>query len=355
MQQTLAAVLYSALFAGALAAQSTVTLPCVQDNTLYDDPTGSLSSGAGDAIFAGVTGMAMNARRRALLQFDVASTVPAGAVIVSAELSIRTIQSSTSATVDVFGHRVLAAWGEGTSLPTGGGGSGGPATTGDATWIHTFWPSTTWTTPGGDFAAAPSFVLPTQALGVATSPATARVIADVQLWLDSPGQNHGWLLKTAETGSGTARKIDSRETTSGIAPTLRVSYLVPSQTGTFGIGCPVGAATFGYDLVGTAAGGQTLTLAMSAGPPGQLAGNFLSFGFVPAGNPILPNCDLYLPLGAGIVTHSLVTLDALGSGSAPFPVPAGFLGLRINAQAGALDPTTPNGFVLSNAAVTVLQ
>jgi len=54
--------------------------------------------------------------------------------------------------------RLLADWGEGTSNATGGlgEGGGGPATTNDATWVHRFYSTQLWNTPGGDFAAAAS-------------------------------------------------------------------------------------------------------------------------------------------------------------------------------------------------------
>lgn len=336
-----------------LAAQTTVTIPCLQDNTLYEDPTGSLSNGAGPALFVGITGQPANATRRCLMKFDVALAVPAGAHVVSAQLTIRTVQSAFAGNVDVFGHRALQAWGEGLSVAPGGGGSGGAALPGDATWLHTFTRSSFWSNAGGDFAPNPSFVIDTLPLGIASSGPSAALTADVQSWLDNPASNHGWLLKTDEAASSVTRKIDSREST-GTPPLLTVTYLLPAQTGTFGVGCPVGAGIFGYSFVGAAIGGTPINMVQISGPPGQLAANLLSLGFDPVGSPLLPNCLLHLPLGPAIVTHSIVQLDATGAAATSVVMPTGFPGLKVYAQSAALHGS-PSGFVLSNTAIAFLQ
>jgi hypothetical protein len=337
-----------------LSAQTRVIVWCQQDNTLYEHPNGNLSNGAGPALFVGITGQATNPLRRALVQFDVAASVPAGAHIVSAELAIRTIQSTFGGMLDVFGHRVAQAWGEGASVASGAGGAGGPAQPGDATWIHTFTPGSTWTNAGGDFVSSPSLVINTPPFGLAVSTPTSALISDVQSWLDNPGSNHGWLLKTSEALAYVTRKIDSRETGTGIAPFLTVDYLLPGQTGTFGTGCSVGGGTFDYAMTGAAIGGSSINLVQSNGPPNQFAANLLSLGFNPVGFPLLPQCLLYLPIGPSIISHSFVPLDATGGASTPFLVPAGFPGYVIRAQSAAI-AATPQGFVLSNAATAYLQ
>ena len=76
------------LAAGAVApaAGGTVVLTPSRDNTLYESPTGELSNGAGEYLFAGST---LNGnRRRALLAFDVAGQLPAEATIESATLTL---------------------------------------------------------------------------------------------------------------------------------------------------------------------------------------------------------------------------------------------------------------------------
>ena len=67
----------------------TVSIEAARDNTLFEDPTGALSNGEGDYLFAGRTAQGGGVeRRRALLAFDVASHVPAGSVITGVTLRL---------------------------------------------------------------------------------------------------------------------------------------------------------------------------------------------------------------------------------------------------------------------------
>ena len=52
--------------------------------------------------------------------------------------------------------RFLANWGEGTSNADANEGGGANSTTNDATWIHTFYPASLWTTAGGNFISTAS-------------------------------------------------------------------------------------------------------------------------------------------------------------------------------------------------------
>src|SRR5437870_4427463 len=68
-------------------AQTTVIVTASADNTIYQDNTDN-SNGAGQNLFAGNTGATSgNSPRRALLKFDL-STIPAGALVTSASLSL---------------------------------------------------------------------------------------------------------------------------------------------------------------------------------------------------------------------------------------------------------------------------
>ena len=189
-----------------VAGASEATIVSSRDNTLFEDATGSLSDGAGPTLFIGNNGQGL--ARRALLWFDIAGSLPAGARVDSARLVIN-VSNVSNATARTFTlHRVLADWGEGTSSTTGG--SGAPATAGDATWLHTHWPDQLWTTPGGDFAASPSASLEISGVGLAACLAPGMA-SDVQTWLDDPAANHGWLMKGDEVTLNTAKRFDSRE------------------------------------------------------------------------------------------------------------------------------------------------
>lgn len=336
----------------AALAQTTVVLPCVKDNTLYESATGSLSNGRGSGLFVGVTGQP--GIRRALLQFDVAANLPAGARVVSAQLKVNCVQSAFGGTVPVTVHRAAAAWGEGNSVANGGQGSGAPAATGDATWLHTFFSNQFWSTPGGDFTPVVSATLQTPPFGLCSSDVTAQLVADVQSMLDAPTQNFGWLLKTNEALAYVARKIDSRQS-AGTPPTLTVTYLLPGQSTTVGAGCTVNGNPFGYALVGAPIGGTTPNLVQSNGPAGALAANLIALDIDPVGTLLPPGCALHLPLGGLIVTHSLVLLDGTGTATTPLPLPTGYTGMLMAFQSAALDTINPAGYVLSNAVAALLQ
>jgi len=63
-----------------------VNIPASQDNTLYENATGAVSNGAGDYFFTGRTREGF--KRRAVIKFDIASNIPAGATITSVTLHL---------------------------------------------------------------------------------------------------------------------------------------------------------------------------------------------------------------------------------------------------------------------------
>jgi hypothetical protein len=205
------------------------------DNTLYEDVLGELSSGLGDGLFAGVTETGGREQhpplfRRALLYFDVASWIPKGSTIDSVELFLTVTRVGPAAGQRLFSiHAATADWGEGSSLSLGEGGGGGQATPGDATWIHRFYDTTIWATPGGDFRAAPSAAALASITGVrCVWGSTPEMVADVQGWLDDPLGNFGWVLIGDETSAGTAMRFASREHAAlSDRPSLRVQYTKP--------------------------------------------------------------------------------------------------------------------------------
>lgn len=347
-----AAALTTATLTTNALAQTTATVACSLDNTLYESTSGSVSNGKGPSIFAGLT--AIGAKRRAVMQFDVASVVPAGAKILTATLTLEVMQSTVVLPAPAYLHRVAQAWGEGTSIAPGGGGGGAISTTNDATWAHRFYPATPWTNQGGDFAAVPSVTMSLPAIGVGTSPVSAGATADAQFWLDNPSQNYGWILMTDELLPSTARRINSREATSGQKPSLSVTYLAQGQNGTWGTGCPSGAGTFANAFVGAPIGGSTIGIVQTNATPNSIGANYFALELEPDGVPLpLPGCTVYLPL-AQIIPGNVFLTTAGGTGGSPFNVPAGFPGYLINCQAVVLDPN-PLGFLISNSALICLQ
>lgn len=192
-----------------LARAQVVTLNPDQDNTLFESPTGSLSSGAGAGVFAGANGAGL--LRRALVRFPVAANVPAGTQVVSAVLRLHASQGQFQAQPFTL-HLSQQAWGEGASNATlMGGGGGAPSEPGDATWLHTFFAASTWTSAGGDFDAAVLAGASSGALGWAEFGPTAELTQAVRDWTTGFKVNDGFMVRGLEAGFATAVRFDSRE------------------------------------------------------------------------------------------------------------------------------------------------
>jgi hypothetical protein len=219
------------LFGVGTLQAAVVDLPPVMDATLFEDEQGRLANGAGQYLFIGLTwdeNGIENLLRRTVLKFDV-SAIPAGSTINYASVSLtidRVPPEATPATVNM--HRLTQAWGEGASNAPGPEGRGTLAQPGDATWLHTFYDSGSWTAPGGDFAqpavASKAISSSEQPLVFESSPA---LVADVQSWLDTPSGNHGWILLGDEVFGKNARRLLSRENSLPGGPLLTIEYTEP--------------------------------------------------------------------------------------------------------------------------------
>ena len=220
----------------------TITITSSADATLIETSPNN-SSGGAEFFNAGTT--QNYTRNRALIQFDVAGQLPADAVITAASLRLEV----TRQPVDGFEaspfslHRVLRPWGEGSTVPMSNpGGLGDPAAAGDATWLHRFAFDQPWAAPGGE-AGIDYLALSSGAVimyGTVDSPynfeSTMEAVADVQFWLDNPGENFGWMLMTDfEDVAFTARRFASREDPFGRGPTLTIEYTVVPEPGTIAI------------------------------------------------------------------------------------------------------------------------
>ena len=190
-----------------------LSLPSVRDNTLFESDSGSVSNGAGRAVYVG-DNFSLNTRR-AMLFFDVAGRIPPGTTILAAELRLHVSMVPVVTARNVGVHRVLADWGEGDSFAFGG--TPVPAEPGDATWLHRFFPDVFWANVGGDFDASLTAVTAVADTGsyVWTSP---QLVANVQSWVNNPTTEFGWMLRGEEGVPRSAREIDSRES---LTPALR--------------------------------------------------------------------------------------------------------------------------------------
>ena len=212
------------------ARADSVTLRPVADTTLIETaPNNNL----GGQPFAN-SGTTQNfTKNRALFRFDV-SAIPTGAQVNSVSLVLEVTRQPVDgyAPADFGLHRMLVSWGEGaqTTANPASPGQGAPAASGEATWLARFAQTgPNWAAAGGlagtDFAAASS--AGQSIYGTANSPyffTSAPLATDVQMWLDNPGANFGWLLLANDEGPNfTARRFGSREDAIN-APQLFVQY-----------------------------------------------------------------------------------------------------------------------------------
>src|SRR6184192_726842 len=160
-----------------LASATIINIHPIKDNTLYEfDPAeGDRSNALGNHFFAGET--AMGELRRGVLAFDIAGSIPAGSTITGVTLSMNMSRTPLSVAYPVELHKLLADWGEGTSMASGEEGDGAPATPNDATWRHRFFDTIFWTNEGGDFSATVSASQSVGPIGQYTW-SSAQMVAD---------------------------------------------------------------------------------------------------------------------------------------------------------------------------------
>jgi len=320
-------------------AQTRLTVPAAKDNTLYQDPSGSLSNGAGQHVFAGTN--AAGLARRGLLTFDLRGLLPPFATLHSAVITLSVSQAQSTPSVPVSLHRVSAPWGEGDSRASGDEADGASATAGDATWRHRSFPTVQWTTAGGDFEVLP--VATTTLVGGNGSYGftSAQLVADVQYLAWHPEAAFGWLIQGDENGTGSAKRFASREHPDpALRPRLTLTWTNPEPAiGLFGglCGgfdvvpsgmCHIGNAAFAADFVGGIPSGLGLLLVGSAEAQPWL--------------PLGPDCHVYLdPVAIALIT--LVPLSPVGTARVPLPIPASpaLMGTWAYVQMVALDRATP--------------
>jgi hypothetical protein len=210
------------------------------DSSIFEDNVDN-SSSLGDFIFVGTTGDRNGAGpsfRRGLIRFDIAGNLPSNATIQNASLilTIGKVPDEKFVGTTQSIHRVTTVWGAtNTALadPDNKQGNGVPAQDGEATWNEAIRGTTNWSNPGGDYnslASASNGVSPVANSEVVWS--DLGLINDIQLWLDTPSVNLGWIVIGNESFTKNARGYYSMDNTdlsaAGRAPRLTIEYtLVP--------------------------------------------------------------------------------------------------------------------------------
>jgi spore coat protein A len=228
------AVALAVFCSSTLAQPVTVNIGAARDATLIEHPSVDLADGAGQYFFAGMTNQSPGERiRRAAIMFDVASAVPAGSTITGVTLTLYCSRVATNDDRLVRLHRLTADWGEGASVGSDGEGKGAPASAGDVTWRHRFYSTALWTVSGGDFIGpASGSILVGRKNLTYTWPSTAGMVADVQMWLNTPAMNFGWMLVGDESAAQTTKRFNSRQNSDAARrPVLSVTYTPPAGIG----------------------------------------------------------------------------------------------------------------------------
>jgi len=206
-----------------------VELSAAKDNTLYEDVAGSTSNGAGSHFFVGRTNT--GAIRRGLISFDVAGSLPSNTMITSATLELH-MSRTTAISQTISLHRLTNNWGEGISNANANEGGGVPAMPDDATWLHTFFNSQLWVSPGGDYLPSSSASLLVGGVDTYTWGNSPTIVADIQLWLEDPQSNNGWILIGNENQTRTTKRFDTKENLlEETHPNLIVEYLPKNMKG----------------------------------------------------------------------------------------------------------------------------
>ncbi|MSU60110.1 MAG: DNRLRE domain-containing protein [Pedosphaera sp.] len=174
-------------------------------------------------------------RTRGLYRFDF-TALPTNTLIRSVVLELTvTRQPGETPVNSPFGlHRMLRPWGEGNKIAVTFPGQGVPATAGEATWSHSFYPTNVWTSAGGEpdvdfFAAESSFQFIYGSGSTYRFESTPEFVDDVQFWVNHPPANFGWMLISDDEATPfTARHFGSREDPDA-HPNLELDFLVPPR------------------------------------------------------------------------------------------------------------------------------
>lgn len=203
-----------------------------KDATLYEDANGATAAGLAASLVIGQTGPRnSSSRHRGLIEFDIAGNIPSGATITGVSLTFNVSRTAPGAPTETHTlHIVTSDWGEGSDGSGSNPGPGVAATAGAATWLHTFFNTSFWQTPGGDFSSTVSASADIGSPQAYTF-SSAAMVSDVQNWLNG-ASNFGWIVIGAESGATDARFFDSKDNANPASrPSLTVTFMPAPEPG----------------------------------------------------------------------------------------------------------------------------
>jgi hypothetical protein len=227
-------------------ADQVVNLAPTQDNTIFSES--SNSAGGEIGVFVGSNNAPGTPSRRGLIQFNIATGVPAGVVITGATLTMymENANNATARTIDL--HTINVPWGEGTAGSGQLNGTGFTAGTGDATWSESMHnvPLSSWPL-GGDFAAtvSASAAVSGPTLGSPFSWSSPSLLNDVKNWYANGATNHGWeMISNGEGTGGSVKTFYSKEfSDASVHPVLSITFVPePATFGLLALAAPFGMA-----------------------------------------------------------------------------------------------------------------
>ena len=215
------------------AKAETVTINPLWDNSLIEFAFGELANALGDYMFAGSAFQTRQQKiKRAIMRFDVASVIPAGATINNVTLELHVSKTRDDAPREFFIHAVTQDWGNGTSNAAGSEGGGDTSTLNDVTWRHTFYRDLVWNNFGGDFVATASASTMVGLVNSRPQWSSSQMVADVQGWVDDPSTSFGWILKGVEDPGdfwATRRFGSTDNNNADQRPKLTIDFTAPSE------------------------------------------------------------------------------------------------------------------------------
>jgi hypothetical protein len=197
----------------------------IGDTTIYDALANN-NFGSKAVLKVGRVGQE---EARTLLRFDVGSAVPPGSTIIGATLRLSPAGDPTERELTEMAlHRMTQFWNEGK------GKSADIFSSADheVTWRHRIYPNVKWRAPGAragiDYVLRPSGRAQERANGSLVFNSTLAIQRDVQIWLDRPNTNEGWILLDRAGSAGALLTFASREDAT-LAPRLTVEFTPPDE------------------------------------------------------------------------------------------------------------------------------